>query len=67
LSNGGDPVSALTFASCRQYEHGYFTAYRRMAEEDLDLGLHLGDYIYDYGPGEYDSPGGNTALNEQLT
>ena len=28
---------------------GYFTAYRHMADEDLDLVLHLGDYIYEYG------------------
>src|SRR3712207_7696487 len=43
---------SFAFASCQQYEHGYFTAYRRMAEEDLDLVVHLGDYIYEYGPGE---------------
>ncbi|ONI76066.1 alkaline phosphatase [Actinosynnema sp. ALI-1.44] len=41
--------SALTmlFASCSHYETGYFTAYRRMAEERPDLILHLGDYIYE--------------------
>src|ERR1043165_813391 len=35
--------SALTmlFASCSHYETGYFTAYRRMAEEPPDLILHL--------------------------
>lgn len=57
----GASLSRLTFAyaSCQQYEHGYFTAYRRMAEEDLDLVLHLGDYIYEYGPNEYVSPTGN--------
>lgn len=51
----GDPVSALTFAfaSCQHYEHGYYAAYRRMVEEeDLDLVMHLGDYIYEYGAGE---------------
>jgi alkaline phosphatase D len=35
------------------YEHGFYTAYRRMAGEDLDLVLFLGDYIYEYGPREY--------------
>ena len=30
-----------------------------MAEEDLDLVIHLGDYIYEYGPNEYVAPGGN--------
>lgn len=34
-------------ASCQQYEHGYYTAYRHMAAEDLDLVIHLGDYIYE--------------------
>ncbi|MEO8558066.1 MAG: alkaline phosphatase D family protein [Rhodospirillales bacterium] len=37
----------LAFASCAQYEQGYFSAYRHMASEDLDLGIHLGDYIYE--------------------
>jgi alkaline phosphatase D len=37
----------LAFASCQQYEQGYFTAYRHMAREDLDLVVHLGDYIYE--------------------
>ena len=35
--------------SCQNYETGYFTAYRRIAEEDLDLVVHLGDYIYETG------------------
>ena len=50
---------AFAFASCQQYEHGYFTAYKHMAEEDLDLVIHLGDYIYEYGKNEYVAPGGN--------
>ncbi|MEV6371835.1 alkaline phosphatase D family protein [Micromonospora musae] len=37
------------FVSCQNLPAGYFTAYRHMAEEDLDLVLHLGDYIYE-GP-----------------
>ena len=37
----------LAFASCQQYEHGYFTAYQHMAEEEFDLIIHLGDYIYE--------------------
>jgi alkaline phosphatase D len=45
----GSRVDHLTFAfaSCQHYEHGYFTAYRHMAAEDLDLVVHLGDYIYE--------------------
>ncbi|MBB4429921.1 phosphodiesterase/alkaline phosphatase D-like protein, partial [Bradyrhizobium sp. CIR48] len=37
----------FAFASCQQYEQGYFTAYRDMAARDLDLVVHLGDYIYE--------------------
>jgi alkaline phosphatase D len=36
------------FCSCNHYEQGYFTAYRHMADEDLDVVFHLGDYIYEY-------------------
>ncbi|MFQ5702750.1 MAG: alkaline phosphatase D family protein [Gemmatimonadales bacterium] len=38
----------FAFASCQHYEYGYYTAYRHMAGEDLDLVVHLGDYIYEY-------------------
>ena len=38
----------FAFASCQHYESGYFTAYDHMAKENLDLVLHLGDYIYEY-------------------
>lgn len=39
----------FAFASCQHYESGHFTALRHMANEGLDLGVHLGDYIYEYG------------------
>jgi len=39
----------MAFASCQNYERGYFTAYHHLASEDLDLVLHLGDYIYEGG------------------
>ena len=59
--NPGVLGGALTmcFASCSQYEHGYFTAYRRLAEEDPDLVLHLGDYQYEYTADDYVASGGN--------
>src|SRR5207344_3101331 len=37
----------FAFASCQDYEDGYYTAYRHMAAEDLDFIVHLGDYIYE--------------------
>jgi alkaline phosphatase D len=40
----------LAFVSCSNYTGGYFTAYRGIAaRDDLDLVLHLGDYVYEYG------------------
>jgi alkaline phosphatase D len=39
---------AFAFASCQAYPDGFYTAYRHMAEEDLDLVVHLGDYLYEY-------------------
>ena len=38
----------FAFASCQNYEQGLFTAYEQMAKDDLDLVIHLGDYIYEY-------------------
>ncbi|MEI6317067.1 MAG: alkaline phosphatase D family protein [Pseudomonadota bacterium] len=45
----GAPSARLrfAFASCQHYEHGLFGAYRHLAQDDLDLVLHLGDYIYE--------------------
>jgi alkaline phosphatase D len=37
----------FAFASCQQYEQGYFGAYRHMVDDDLDLIAFLGDYIYE--------------------
>ena len=40
--------------SCSNLPGGYFSAYRHLAgRDDLDAVLHLGDYIYEYGAGEY--------------
>jgi alkaline phosphatase D len=49
---GSVPVAPLRMGvvSCQNFEQGYFTAYQHLAEEDLDLVAHLGDYIYEYGP-----------------
>ncbi len=45
-------------ASCSNYGFGYFHAYRRIAEQaDIDAVLHLGDYIYEYGAGEFEGDG----------
>ena len=51
--------NSITFAtaSCANWECGYFSAYRDMAQRgssgELDLVVFLGDYIYEYATGEY--------------
>jgi alkaline phosphatase D len=53
-------VAGLRFGvvSCANWEGGYFSAYRHLAARgDLDAWLHLGDYIYEYGTGEYGTRG----------
>jgi alkaline phosphatase D len=50
-------VSQVKFAvfSCANYTNGYFNVYREASKiEDLDVSLHLGDYIYEYGMFEAD-------------
>ncbi len=42
----------IAVASCQQYEHGYYVAYRHMLDDDLDLVVHVGDYIYEGSWGE---------------
>lgn len=38
----------LAYASCQRWEHGYYSAYRHMRDENLDAVMFLGDYIYEY-------------------
>lgn len=38
----------FAYVSCANYEHGYFSAYRHLADEQPDLVIFLGDYIYEY-------------------
>ncbi|MFI9725567.1 alkaline phosphatase D family protein [Streptomyces sp. NPDC052092] len=48
----------LGVVSCANWEAGHFAAYRHLAARgDLDAWLHLGDYIYEYGTGEYGTRG----------
>ena len=40
----------LAYTSCANFGNGYFHAYRNIAKRnDLDVWVHLGDYIYEYG------------------
>lgn len=44
----------MAVVSCSNHAYGYFNAYRHIAARaDLDLVLHLGDYLYEYGTNQY--------------
>jgi alkaline phosphatase D len=49
LPASGAAVSELRFASagCQRWQDGYYTAWRRIAEEQFDFVFHYGDYIYE--------------------
>lgn len=53
----------FAFASCQSYASGYYTAHAALAaEEDVDVVLFLGDYIYEGGgSGVRTHPGGEAA------
>jgi alkaline phosphatase D len=52
---GADHLTIALF-SCANFPFGYFHAYGHAAQrEDIDLALHVGDYIYEYGRGNYPS------------
>jgi alkaline phosphatase D len=63
-------VSRLRFAvaSCSNHAAGLFNAYGRIAERaDLDFVVHLGDYLYEYGPAQYGSLRTPEPPNEMVT
>jgi alkaline phosphatase D len=56
---GASPKSlAFAFVSCQDYQNGFYAAYGAMAkqDQDLDFVMHLGDYIYEYGPDDQAVP-----------
>jgi len=54
----GDVVERvrLGVVSCSSWAHGWFHGYEKLAAQlDVDLVVHLGDYIYEYATGAYGS------------
>ncbi|WP_151477454.1 alkaline phosphatase D family protein [Streptomyces albicerus] len=45
----------LAAVACQAYQDGYYTVHRHLAQEDVDVVFHLGDYLYEYA---VDSAGG---------
>src|SRR6185436_15167400 len=54
LPRGEAQRARIAVVCCANYPAGFFNAYRLVAERaDLDLVLHLGDYLYEYGNGTF--------------
>jgi len=54
LPAGSPDRVRLGVVSCSSYPTGFFHVYREIAaRDDLDAVVHLGDYIYEYGLGQY--------------
>jgi alkaline phosphatase D len=52
-ARGADSLTVALF-SCANYPFGYFHAYgHAAARDDIDLALHVGDYIYEVQRGQY--------------
>lgn len=58
---GTDPVT-LAVVSCSNYPQGFFHVYKEIAERDVAMVLHLGDYLYEYPAGVYS----NERMTEEL-
>ncbi len=70
LAPSSGDASQLRFGvcSCSNYAFGYFHAYRHMAERaDLDAVIHLGDYFYEYGNGNFPGPEDQLRMLEPST
>lgn len=48
------------YVVCQDYSNGYYNAYGYLAQEDVDVVVHLGDYIYEYLSDGVGGPGGGS-------
>jgi alkaline phosphatase D len=54
LASGNLDRVRMAVAACSNYEYGFFNGYKYLAERnDIDVVVHLGDYIYEYATGGY--------------
>ena len=61
LPEGPTARFALGLFSCSNLPFGWFNAYgHAAARRDLDLMVHVGDYLYEYQQGHYPDPGEET-------
>ena len=58
LPQGPSAKFRMAVFSCANFGFGWFNAYGHAVEaNDVDLAVHLGDYIYEYGLGTYPTAG----------
>ena len=68
LPTGNATRLRMAVVSCSSLAHGYFNAYRRIAQRaDLDFVVHLGDYIYEYASGQFGNVRPYEPATETLT
>ncbi len=53
----------LAVVSCANFQAGLFNVYGAVAASDADVVVHLGDYIYEYGAGQYGTTATTASLN----
>lgn len=55
LPSKADSVNEVKMAvvSCSNFPAGLFNVYGAIAKSEADVVVHLGDYIYEYAPGQY--------------
>ncbi|PUB88129.1 MAG: hypothetical protein DBP02_00005, partial [gamma proteobacterium symbiont of Ctena orbiculata] len=56
---------SFAFVSCQEYQFGYYTAYKHLANEELDFVIHLGDYLYEVGFSNPYLPSVRTHVDEE--
>jgi alkaline phosphatase D len=64
---GAGQASSVKMAvvSCANYQAGLFNVYGAVAESQADVVVHLGDYIYEYGAGQYGTNPATAALKRE--
>ena len=55
----------MAVVSCANYQVGYFNVYGAVAKSDVDVVVHMGDYIYEYGVGDYGTTEDTKRLNRE--
>lgn len=57
---------SLAAVSCSNYPQGFFHVYAEVAKADIDVVLHLGDYIYEYPAGTYSNEYATGTLGREV-